>query len=746
MKILSVVLSGLLVALMCPPSMASDSGQGYLSTHTDKKSKKKFKKKPNSYYWARRHYEVLMSNNIINRIRYVDNDTNAVLVESFPHGMFAANRSGETKRFSVNSFRGFIAERVRREKKERNKYRKSNTKQAATQSVTYNTGLALGYNASTGYIGGSTCFNNTVSLSNNFETSSFTNQNTASSSAGQTNASASISGAYEAFKASDTFSYSNSYDNSANSGQIFFNAAATYTASNVNYGLNAQGSQASTSGVFSTQCGSQFITTVPVGMLITGQFSWATSSSSTGSSISNSFNASYGLDSIATAVSNSTTQTDSTSSYSFTLVVIGGSTTAQATINNAYADQDANMQACWAGNNTDCTTFTSALIAGASNALSTFQSGVQPTLPTDLASAGLVAFPNGIAVYGFQGPYSPSYQPVTGYTDVLSGNVAQLNNYLTVLNQIATLNNRVGYLSGTGSTSSATTVKGLATPNLCNYQACNPTPYSSTMNPAPEFDISGDYLGNLQSIYSSDYQTMTNNLQSCLGYGQTGTSADTLSSNCSAVNNIYGTGTSPVIASAYDWYTNESGLTGSSYAPNSFAAQNSIALQYTGTYYLNQPGYYPVSYPLDVMWIDSLPVFTPNLGGLPSGVSAPSQQAALIAFADAPYPQQGNPSLSISAPYVTILPSITSPASSATISAATSTYSPYWFNLTEYGNFSQLGWNYGSGATSTISYNCNDGDSQYPTFSNPCDINAFTESGNVNASLYPLPSFFVTDQ
>ena len=286
------------------------------------------------------------------------------------------------------------------------------------------------------------------------------------------------------------------------------------------------------------------------------------------------------------------------------------------------------------------------------------------------------------------------------------------------MNQIATLNNRVGYL-----------VSALATPNTWS-----PPNYSPTMNPAPAFDISGSsYLGFLGSAYSSDENLMLSNLGACLA-----ATSSNVSTVCAPITTLYGTGSQAIIGSAYAWYTNGGDLTGSKQTPNNIAAQNTIALQYASTVYVSTPKG-STSFPLDVMWVDGLPSFPTSWQGLPAGIEAPSG-SALVAFADEPYywPGGGDSSATFTSPYVFIMPT-----STTSMSAPASNYNQYGFNFAEYDYPSTLGWQWGSGSVATTYYpqECNSYSPAYPTFTNPCGIT--TSYGNsVQAAFGQISDFF----
>jgi len=742
---MTVRFSVLALAFAAMPVM-SEVGKESVVSHTpsietSKPNAKKYKKKPISYFWARHRFEVSLANDKIIKVRYLDRKTQRVLIEVFPHGRQGALIGGAKKKlFKVKEFRSFMKARAKRLRAMDHTPRKAAS--ASTERVGVladssptqtSSGMPLGLNPSTGWVATSNCYNFTAPLNDPpVIATSFSSEETASTNAGQTNVSASVSGSYGAFKASDSFSFSNSYDNSSASGDVFFNAYAVYTASPVlspNSPFNSVGTQAAGDGSFSTLCGSNFITSTNVGMLISGQLSYSTSSAATSSSISDTFSASYGLDQINAAVSTATSSSTVSSEFGFTLTMLGGTEQAVTDMTTAYSNNESYMDSCFNGNTADCTTFVNNLNTGAMNAVNDFTAAIS-NYTTDVSSqaASLEIFPYG--VQGVLNSETASYSPLNailegdGYDDVLSSYAAALDNYLTVMNQIATLNNRVGYLQNA-----------LATPNTYS-----PPTYSPTMNPAPAFDISNSYLQPLGNAYFSDQSRMLTNLGNCLA-----ATSSNVSTVCEPVTALYGTGSQAIIGSAYEWYTNTDSLTGSSYAPNNFAAQNTIALQYAST--VSVANSTSTSFPLDVMWVAQLPSFPPSWQGLPSGISAPSLQSALVSFADAPYywPGSGDTVANFTSPYVLIMPT----GSLTTMSTPASNYGAYGFNFAEYGNEATLGWQGGSGADATTYYpnGCNGYSPAYPTFTNPCGIttsygSASSSSTSVQATLGQIPNFF----
>lgn len=720
-------IGGLALALALMPAV---SGAG-IEPHSN--NNKAHKLKPLSYFWHKHHYEVTIYNDKITKVIYRDNKTHKVLLQAFPHGREASLSGGLTKKLTVRRFRSFMKARKKRLNRQHHFFPQSTVLQAnahvesAPIVITDNTGTPLGYNPSTGWLPSSNCFNFSLPIGSKLVTNAFTSQGAASSEAGQTNVSAGVSGSYSAFQAQDNFSYSNSYDNNATSGQIYFNDSVIYTAKpnlNTSSPFSAAGTQATTAGTFSTQCGSQILTTVAVGMLITAEINYSTSSTSTSTGISNAFSGSYGLDSVTNAV-NVTNKTASGSySYGFNMTIQGGTEQAILDITTGFNNAESVMNSCFAGNTTSCTTFETDLNVAAQNANNDFIATMDP-LANDASSqaVSLAIFPNGIA--GVAAPVTTTegiaaaLQSTTSYDDVLGPYSKQILNYTNILNQIATLNNRVNYLT-----------TALSTPNNC----CGAS-YSKTMNPAPVFDISGSYLSYLGGYYSADLTLMKTNLGNCLN-----ATSSNVTAACAPITNLYGSDGSVKIGSAYDWYTNTNQLTGSTIAPNNFAAQNTIALQYSGL--VTVSGISPSGFPLDVMWVAALPQF-PSMPGLPANTAPPSFDPGLIGFADVPYQWNNGLKQPFTSPYVLMMPT----PGTATISAPATSYSTTGFNMAEYGSISTMGWQAGSGSKGSTYYvdECNGNTNAYPTFSNPCAISTsypYPTNPTVSATLNQINNFF----
>jgi hypothetical protein len=457
----------------------------------------------------------------------------------------------------------------------------------ATSTASYNTGLPLGFNPSVGPTG-SECYNFTTLPPSAPQTVlTFSSQSDASSIAAQTNISASISMSYDGFKANDNFSYSDNYKSTTNSGVMIFNTSAIYTLDNVldqNNPLNAYGSQAQSAGAFSQQCGSTFMAQVPAGMLITGELTWQSSSSEASSQMSDQLNASYlGLASLSAAVSAASAVQNSSTQVDFILNILGGGEEANNAILSAYQNATSDLTQCSKGATASCDAFASALNQGATSAIQTFQQAVTNPLPTDLSI--FAVFP-----YGVAGVNAGELQtiPVAGASDAYENYKNELTQYVDLINQINTLKNRATLLSQ----------------EIGTYQY-NPTGLNIQ-----------NYLTNVANTYNSDFNTLINNLTTCLN-----ATASDVGEACSPVINN-------TSSNAYIWYSANGGN------PDWAAQQNTVALQYTGNY-TDPTGSYQIAQ--DVVYLNemSFPTQGGNNGYQYAGNM--NDQASLTLFADAPF-------------------------------------------------------------------------------------------------------------
>lgn len=541
----------------------------------------------------------------IRSIHLIETATGRTVYTAYPYGIAFAipAKRDRVLRMRVEDLKAFVDQQVTlgAGSKWRGSAARRNTASPAASGPTgYATGLPIGWNPSTGITSGQ-CFNYTIQTpSGNVEQESFTSQNAASSTAEQINLTSTVSGAYDGFKASDTFTYSDQWQSSANSSNQYFNAYSLYTLNPTVDSLNATGTAALNNDTFNTLCGSKYLESVPVGMAITISVNYGSTSSSTQEDISNQFKGNYTLASITNAVSKANTETDSTSYFTFTMISYGGGSEASTTLNAAFATQDpsngvAYYEECATGNTEGCKSFESSIGGGAATALGSLTTQVD-NLARNPDLNFMETFPNGVV-----GAVTPALVtapiPNTSSTDILAKYKTQLNDYLSLVNQIVTLNNRVS--TDIGMTSSL------------YYKV-----QQDNFNPATFFPVAA-YLEELANTYQSDFQPLMDNLQSCLS-----TSALGLKENCAAVIDNYNNN----LDTAYSWYGARSG---SQY----FAAQqNAIALQYAGLFTNNNGS----SWPQDVFYAPELAFgsgynYFPLIAG----------QGGLVSFADSPYVNAG---------------------------------------------------------------------------------------------------------
>ena len=400
----------------------------------------------------------------------------------------------------------------------------------------------------------------------------------------------------DGFSGNNKFSLSDQWQSSTNSNNQYFNFFVLYNLNNVidgNNPLNNLGQGAGDS--FDTTCGSLYLASVPAGMVATISIAYGSSSESTQETIEDQFTFSTGLDSINTAVSAASSDTDSSFYFMFNLTSYGGGTAASKALNNAYAAENSSKEAyyalCAQGDAAGCTQFTSSMGSGGSEALSDVEEQVQ-TLSSqanpDLAF--LAIFPDGVAGADTQ-QMAVLDIPDSSADDVLTDYQTPLGRNATLLNEIGTLLNRAGQLRQL----------------LQRTAAFNPTQLLDLVS----------YLEPLENIYGADRQALLMNLQTCLA-----ASTSNVASVCADIE-------STESETAFDWYA------AGGENPNLLAQQNTLALQYTGL---------DGATPLDLIYIDQLPPFTAAGSNIPI-----AGEAGFVGFQDRP-PPVGNP-----AAYVDIL-------------------------------------------------------------------------------------------
>ena len=431
------------------------------------------------------------------------------IVSNDPHEREVRMRYGRLKDF----WRGRPVPGLAPERKNRNwnpQPRMANARNSAPGTFFPANGLPLGWNNSVGAAGGE-CIEFTMGTPTKPTVqTSFTSVDQASSTAEQINLSATVSGAYAGFEASDTFSYSDSYQASANSGFQYWNLANIYTLNTVATGLSAQGNAAYAAGTFPTVCGTQYMTTVLGGFYATISMSWNSSSASTSTNISDQFSGSYGLDSLKAAATVATSSSDAQAAFTITQTIYGGSKapsgggeTPNQILSDAFATES-NGEALYAlcggtdanppqPDPTACQDFAGAMASGAENASGAFTSWVNSVGPNNGDASGFVLFPSGVA--GIAPNLSTLPMPTVAVNDILIPYASDLQQYLGLLNQVATLGNRASHLA-----------TAISTPS-----------YNPTGQPL-QLDIS-DSLGSLANYYNNNKGTkpqLKTNLTTCL--------------------------------------------------------------------------------------------------------------------------------------------------------------------------------------------------------------------------------------
>lgn len=558
---------------------------------------------------------------------------------AFPFGLRNASTADPLKKVSFAKVRKLLkaAAKQRRNHPAVQSAGVSRTGQtgAALGSSSYVTGFPAGYSSSLGATTGD-CFNFTVATPNAGVTElSFNSASGVTNFSSVIKASSTINAAYGEFQASNDFSYTGSYQDTANSGQTVFTAESVYDLQpdlDTSNPLNSYGTQQQSAGTFSYQCGDNFITQVPAGALIMGALSWSSTTSTSSTDISDQFSASgSALTNLSVAVSDSLSVSDSITTFNFDLVMDGGGTTAVADMLNTFASNAADFATCTSGtdstNQSACSSFISNLNAGAATALTAFDGEVS-SLGTDLSD--FEQFPNGLS--GVDGIATTEYFPLSsvlsGISDAFSPYTTQLNTFMTLINQIATLNNRVTLL--------------------------NNTVGDSVFDPTTFFSLA-DHLDTLQQVYGTDLGTLLDDMNTCLS-----SSSSSITTNCDKIINNINTIGGTAIENVQDWYA-PAGIPN----PNGWstsqlweAQQNAIALQYNVTNIwqgkVNESNFPQYQTPMQVLYVYGLPTTFEDS----SNSSHSAAQDALVSFVDSSFysvdvPYSNGP---ISFPYVVALP------------------------------------------------------------------------------------------
>jgi hypothetical protein len=643
------------------------------------------------------HHEVHMHNGKVIIMKLVETKTGKVLFHGMPYGLDAVQKAGKAAkktRYTPANYKKFMEVHLKKLKQAKNTKTQiayspvktsiplksprmtamattaSYPTDCSTNSSTagYTCGISAAADTTTGWISGSECYNFNSTKMSGFNTSSdFSSINSSSSTAGQMNASTSISGRYGLLSAEADLSLSDQWDSSANSKDMNFNFINVFQIANTldpSYPLSRYGRNAVATNSFSGVCGNRFVTNQWVGILITGHLSINAQTTASLATMNTNLKASYGLSSITTAVSTAKSDTSGSSEISFTLKMIGGGTAAQSYISDAAGSSY--LPACVSSFDTvACANFLTVLNYQAAQANKSFMNETVTSTGLDLSNVQTFAD-------GVNGTATPIVKPNTsaglGYLTVidpsaiisdatnaannttsfsLTTNSALINykdpitHYLQIVNQISTLQKRADKLN-----------TALAT--------------NAGYDPNLEMDSLIDLTTNLVAVYKKDKKAMYDNLTACF---LTGT-ATTALIDCAPILNLtttYNPALSSDILTAWDWYTNSyntlvSGLS-SSTTPTSVtknaiflqsALQNSLALQYSSRFSAKNPLGSPYasqqfSYPNDVLWVTNLPSIwrcetqdpyvcstfeTANIYSTPN----PAGKPALITFNDFNWP------------------------------------------------------------------------------------------------------------
>ena len=624
------------------------------------------------------HYHVVRhaSNGAVRSIHLIETETGRAVATSYPHGIkFAAPVHDDSElRLRPEELTGALDGRPPPE-----------SAPPPSRPAGAALGLPIGWNSSTGPTSGD-CFNYAISTpSTNVGQSSFSALNTATSSAGQIRATASVNFAFDLYTADANFAFSDQWQSSTNSANRYFNFYSLYTLNTTLYPnqflLSPQGQSHTTDGTFNVLCGNEYMAAVPVGMIATININYGASSSSTEEKISTQFEGEFDLVSVKLAVEAGFEDTSSSSHFSINFVHYGGGPDVSQIFQDAFSQVNENNVAfyalCAKGEGDACDTFTGNMGTAAAKALALFN---QKVADLDLSGATnpnlsfLQTFPHGVA--GALVPVAvPSPLPaIPNNFDLLFPYASQLKDYVRLLNDISTLNNRVVLLLD---------LLGL-TPSL---------------NTSQFLDLVS-YLNRLENTYSSDRTILLGNLTQCL----TTATAGNVQILCGAIINN----------TAKDAYTHYGGTASSQ--RNFFAQQNALALQYTGS--IQQFTQAQPTVELDVIYIDKLPTFAA------AGPDVPiAGEAAFVSFKDRP--TAGSEAMDPSVTIMALQPN--EPLSTDSVSAKvrqTSASSPFVLYVLELNHgFTPPFLAVVPSAAQFTSSSC------MPTFTNPCAINYVNENG-----------------
>ncbi|MEM7022396.1 MAG: hypothetical protein AAF637_07345 [Pseudomonadota bacterium] len=583
---------------------------------------------------------------------------------------------------------------------------------APGDSADYNTVLLIGWNDSTGQTPGE-CYNFTTGApAENVGSLNFSSDEAARSTAAQTRISATVSGGFAGFRASDTFSYSDQWQSSANSGSAYFNISSIWTLNNTVDPSNPLTDQGKDAGdQFATLCGVRYMASVQGGLVATLAVAYGSSSQDIKKSIDDKFTASFELDSISAAVGVSSDLKVAASYLTVRLFHQGGGVKASSLLTSAFGATNSSGEAyvdlCASLDKdsvTDCDTFIGNMTKGATDAGNAFNALAQDVEAGEDLSF-LALFPNGVA-----GVEVSTLVTATAETkdDVLAPYEDQLQQYLKLLNEIATLGNRAKHVDAL--------VRGDFNPDI--------------------LDLAG-YLGRLIDSnegavsYAATRAILIDDLGACLA-----ATSDNVKDACAPI--IDGGET---VASAYAWYDADHGYPACTSGANKdacwLAQQNTIALQYAAI--VNEVGF--TEHPNDVLYVDVLPPFSDAFAAPISG------KAAFVAFVDRPWIDfPGTRNIRETVPDVSIL-ALKNDTDLAEIYTSieppqTSSGSFEWFGIVRNVWHEQTGNRFGA-QTNWTTRTCT------PTFSSPCPIGFEWDANNtvpvVNQQANGINNMFTAD-
>lgn len=626
-------------------------------------------------------------------LKLVDTRTGHPIFTAYPHGGDNLKPIHHQDRLTRSEYLK-LAKKLKRELK-------AQKPRPAAAAGDFREGLGLGYSNTAGYIGGqSVCYNFTTKMNGNQERTTFSSSQTASTLAGQFNLSTSIDLSFSFFKANNDFSYSTNYQNTANSGHLAYSAGSLYTANNVLVGLSDYGKQAyAYSGDFESQCGTDFISSLQVGMLILGDLSWSSTTSEANQKIEETLKASASFGNLSVAVSNSSSVKNSQSEFQFSLTILGGGNDVTLKMQDAYSSALDQRNNCLLNASTEaCAKFTAVLEAAAIESIKTFDGKMQAqNLPMDLGF--LEPFPNGVK--GFPQATTLTHYPVANQlTELQIGEYLKpyqpaIQNALNLLSDLSILRNRAAYLYG---------------------KLYDPVTRTNTFNPSPMRDIANNDLGPLIPGYLGLRSELVSALQSCLSAKEKSVEAD-----CKPVTDLKGFTTRTFLANRCLGAPTQNNCSRTEY-------ENHIALQYVGLYSDPKGGY-----PLDFVYSD-------NIGSTWSDISLkrPEPGQALIGFVDSKYNYDQKTGLTD--PWATILPF--GPTKTTLYQATPPVLSPF-FALSKSAWAPQTGF-----APLTIE---SAGNCTFTGEGTPCPLNlgAYTPSsfdsntvGRMTLSIFPLQDLF----